>query len=173
MATKPLALEGLVSKKSRGDDEEELQELRRRNQQLEAEIRQLRAEIEEARAGGETAQRVIRNLRDQLNPLHRALRAIFGEIELAVDESEPQRTSMTPGPQSNAADPRWESYKTNFPGVPATIVDALLSHRAMTLTQLAGLLRRDYSTIKTAVLKLTKAGAVTREGKGGPVRLNT
>lgn len=175
MSTKPLTLEGLVPKKSRDEDGDGiLHDMRRENQRLESELRQVRAELVEIKATSENAHRVIRNLRDQLNPLHRALRAVFGEIELIVTDADFTET-QTPGAsasQPNGGDPRWESFKQSFPGIPARIIDALLAHREKTITQLSALLRAHYNTIRDACGVLLKAGAITKDGRKGAYRLN-
>jgi hypothetical protein len=169
MATKPLMLKGVINV-----DEEDsaglLREWRREKQQLEDELRRVRTELGESMAERDKLQRAITILRRQLSPLHHALRAVFGEIELAIGEedlSRPQPGQAMDGPaipSANNSDPRWESYKTSFPGVAAQIIDALLAHPQMTYMQLKGLLRRDYNTIKTAAVKLKNAGAIVKEG---------
>lgn len=174
MSTKPLMLDGLVGKKSA--DDADGRELRRENQRLEGELREVRADLGEKSAELESAQRVIRNLRNQLNPLHSALRAVFGEIELALGEEAPAAPGgvSVSSPVTNGADPRWESYKATFPGVPARVLDALIAHREMSVSQLMTLLKAHYNTIWSAVDVLAKAGAVIKEGgKGGKIRLKT
>lgn len=177
MSTKPLMLEGVLGKSSEsGDDEGLLRKFRKEKQQLEDELRVTHQELDDVRAEKERLERSVRNLRNQLSPLHRGLRALFGEIELAVGEEEmvANGASVSATPQSSGGDPRWLSFKQNFPGAPARIIDALLSHREMTVTQLSKLLKMDYSTAKGAVLKLRQAGAVSKETeRGGPVRLAT
>lgn len=175
MSTKPLMLEGITPREPAEPNEGMLHKFRREKQQLEEEILALRRELDDVNREREKLDRTVRNLRNQLGPLHRALRAVFGEIELAIGEEE--YTASDPSdsaPQSNSTrtDPRWESYKQNFPGAPAQIIDALLAHGQMKMTHLAKLLKRDYSTIKGAVKKLKDAGAVVGEtGPDGGVRL--
>ena len=48
--------------------------------------------------------------------------------------------------------------------MPAEIIDALLIHGEMRITNLAGLLKRDVRTIYSAEAKLRKAGATTLNG---------
>lgn len=167
----PLALEGLVETKA-DRDSEELRQLRRENQRMDEELRNLRNELGQAQADKETLERGIRALRQQLSPLHRALRAVFGEIELAIGEEELSNGGGARPQTGSGTDPRWEHAKQNFPGVPSQIIDALLSQRELNLTQLAGYCRRDYSTIKRAAQVLSKAGLLAKEGgKGGKIRL--
>jgi|GEM_PF-5059743 len=173
MSSKPLILKGIVSEPVEHDDGL-LREWRREKQQLEDDLRKTRRELEDVRLEKERMERSVKKLREVLTPLHHWLRALFGEIEFAVGAEEPP----TPGNSSTAngravsdTDPRWQSYKENFPGAPARIIDALLSHREMTLTQLSRLLKMDYTTAQKALSKLKAAGAVRKEGKG-PVTLN-
>lgn len=170
----PLMLEGIAKRvASSGNDDGMLHEWRKEKQHLEEDLRLVRQQLEGVRAENEVLQRSMRNLRDSLSPLHRALRVVFGEIELAIGEesetaSSPSGSSIpTPG-----GDARWESYKATFPGVPASMIDALMAHREMSYTQLAAFLRRDYNTVKNAAAKLQKAGAVVKDGPKGKLRLN-
>jgi hypothetical protein len=170
MATKPLTLKGIITQPE-SDHSDEVRELRRDNQRLDEALRQVRNELGQAIAEKENLERSIRALRNQLAPLHHALRAVFGEIELAVGEEEVSGPRSSGAPvATNGADPRWESFKQTFPGVSAKIIDALLSHPQMTVLQLSTLIRAAYSTTKDAVAKLAKAGAVLRDGTS--VRLN-
>lgn len=172
MSSKPLLLEGVVREASAREHEEALFRVRKEKQQIEEELLHVRRELDDMTREKERIERSIRALRSQLSPLHRALRALFGEIEIAVGEEERVVASQAPS-ESVSQDPRWQSYKQEFPGVPARIVDALLTHKEMTITQLSGFLRVHYDTVKGALQRLTMAGAVTKDGgKGGKVRLN-
>lgn len=161
---KPLALDGIVDVKAE-PSEGMLHEWRREKQRLEEEILSLRRELDDARTHHEKLERAMRALRQSLSPLHRALRSVFGEIELAVGEEEAVASSVAPGPpQSTASPSRWEHVKQQFPGAPAKIIDALLGQGEMTITQLANFTRMHYDTAKTAASKLAKAGALTKDG---------
>jgi phage shock protein A len=145
---------------------EELRQLRQENRKLDEALRTVRNELGQAIADKENLERSIRAMRNQLSPLHRYLKALFGEIELAIGEEDAVRVP-SPGASTAAAsvsEPRWESYKQTFPGIGARIIDALLTHREMTYTQLAALLKAHYDTIKTAAAKLKQAGAIVKEG---------
>jgi hypothetical protein len=165
MATKPLTLKGIVDTEA-SDHSEEVRELRRDNQRLDEALRNVRNELGQAIAEKENLERSIRALRNQLGPLHHALRAVFGEIELAVGEEDLPLHNSSPAPSAQPAtnDLRWQSYKQQFPGAASQIIDALLAHDQMTYGQLKALLRRDYNTIKTAAGKLREAGAIVKEG---------
>lgn len=133
-------------------------------QRLEDENRQLRRDIEDVTIIKDQLVRTVKNLQATLNPFHRALRMLFGEMDLAVGEAPDGPRAGAPVYDSGGADPRWQNYKNQFPGVPAEIIDALLIHGEMRITNLAGLLKRDVRTIYSAEAKLRKAGATTLNG---------
>jgi hypothetical protein len=162
--TKPLAIEGFVDTESveRTDDG---RESRKELQRLEDENRSLRRELEDVAADKERATRTIKNLQRLLNPIYQGMRALFGEIELAVGEETfaPNPASPTASPQNNA-DPRWESYKRRFPGKPAAIIDALLVHDTMGITALSNFIGSHKNTTWAACSKLKAAGALDNSG---------
>lgn len=162
MSAKPLFLNGINEPSS---DEGLHRKWRKEKEQLEDKITDLERQIEQEKRESSRLLGTVHTLRQYLNPQYRALRILFGEIEVAVGEESAGAAASTPGQQpSNASDPRWESYKQTFPGVAARIIDALLSHQQMTYGQLKTLLRADYNTIKNAAAKLRQAGAVVKEG---------
>jgi hypothetical protein len=177
MVTKPLQLEGFLSEQPLGaPNDDAVRELRRQKNELEDNLRIARQQLDDLRIEKERLERSLRALRNQLSPLHRALRAVFGEIELAIGEeiATPAATAAAaPGaPSTAAADPRWQSLKESFPGVPAKIVDALLVHRELTITQLGTVVKAHYDSVQKALVVLRKAGAVNQDGgKGGKFRL--
>lgn len=161
MAQPPLQLEGIVE----ADDYKSSDPSRREVQRLEDEVRSLRRELEDAERENARLTRSIENLRRILAPLHGGLRALFGEIELAVGEA-PTAASGAIGvtDRQPSGDPRWESYKRQFPGVPSEIIDALLIHGDMKITNLSKLIKRHYETTRKAAYKLRDAGAITLAG---------
>ncbi len=165
MANKPLLLEQVYEPESSTPNDGALRQLRKENQRLEDELREVRQQRDDFEIAKQRLELSVRNLRQQLSPLHRALRALFGEIELAVGE-ERVGPSVPGAPQTAASssDPRWESYKQSFPGVPSRIIDALLAHPQLSYTQLATMVRAHYDTIKSAAAKLKNAGAIAKEG---------
>lgn len=162
---KPLLLEGIVEP---GRDDAFDADLRKENARLGDQVLALRRELEDAHRDNERLARSIENLRTTLNPIHRAFRALFGEIELAVGEGSPivpdtggpaaSQTSAT-GPLSN---PRFQSFKNSFPGRGAEILDALAIHGEMRISHLATLLRCDPRTIGQHAAKLRNAGAISQ-----------
>ncbi len=168
---KPFALEGVIESAAAGDRDGLLNEWRREKQQLEETVLSLRHELDDAQSRNLKLEASLRTLRQQLSPLHRALRAVFGEIELGIGEESSFPAANSPaGSSPSSADPRWQSYKSAFPGVPALCVDALSAHTELSIPQMAALIKRAYSTTKDALAKLKQAGAVS--SAGGRYRLN-
>lgn len=160
MASKPLQLEGVyVASKS---DDGMLNEWRREKRKLEDEVREIRQQRDDLEISKQRLERSVDNLRKQLSPLHRALRALFGEIELAVGEetvgpSAPGR----PQPAADGNDARWESWKGKMPGKPAEMIDLLLLHKSMSTKQLMVSLRCGKDAVYQAAYKLGQAGLVS------------
>jgi hypothetical protein len=111
--------------------------------------------------------RIIRNLQGQLNPLHRALKAIFGEIELAGLDDIPA-ASVAPvasGAASTSKSAAWELWKRKLPGIyPAKFIDALLEHGALNSTQLSIITGCHKSNIAKEIYKLNQAGIINKNG---------
>lgn len=135
-------------------------QIHRQCQELKDEIRQLRHDCEDLIADKERLQRSIEHLRKTLSPFHRALRILFGEIEDAIGE-ETLAPTFAPSGAALSNDPRWEHFKKQFPGVPAAMIDTLLIHGEVGMTNLANLMKRAYGTTKNAAYKLNAAGAVS------------
>jgi hypothetical protein len=135
---------------------------RRDVQRLEDENRKLRRDLEDATTEKDRLARTVKNLQGTLAPFHRALNILFGEMDLVVGEAANGPTNVAGAPANG--DPRWQNYKNQFPGVPSEIIDALLIHGEMRITNLAGLLKRDVRTIYRSEDKLRKAGATTLNG---------
>ncbi len=163
MATKPLAIEGFVDTESieRNQREDASEDRRQELQRLSDENRSLRREVEDLTEEKERATRTIKNLQRLLNPIYQGMRALFGEIELAVGEEVSGAPASTPfASQPSTADPRWESYKKRFPGKCADIIDALLVHETMGITALASFVGTSKQTAWSACSKLKAAGAL-------------
>lgn len=121
----------------------ELQELREENERLQSENRRLRSDLIKAKADSEVAIAAITALRGQLGPLHRAMRAVFGEINLVVDEDAPMQSgsvaSNVSAPSSGSPmQAAWQKWIDKF-GASSNkgrFVAALLEHGQLTLRQL-------------------------------------
>lgn len=155
--TKPPQLEGTVDE----DSETSALDLAAEVDRLEAEVRLLHRRLDDATHEKQVLERSVNNMRALLLPLYRGLRALFGEIELGIGDA-----PMANGPAPSAStqppdDARWQSFKHSFPGVGAEIIDALLIHGEMRMTNLANLLKRNYKTVHRAATTLRGAGAIT------------
>jgi hypothetical protein len=153
-------LEGVLGKPSHDSEGDGLlHKIRKEKQQLEDELRDVRQELDDLRVDKERLERSVRNLRQQLSPLHRGLRALFGEIELAVGEEE--FTSASNGasaPQAErGVDPRWESWKAKMPGRPAEMIALLLLHKSMSTKALGAAMHCSKDTVYLAAKKLNSA----------------
>lgn len=157
---KPLELEGAVEILEQPD----AQQSRREVEKLEDQVRSLRHEVDDLHRQRDRLFRSIENLRTILGPVYRGLRVIFGEIELAVGEEPTLGGSANGAPSPSTGDPRWQNFKTSFPGVGAEIIDALLIHGEMKMTNLSKLLKRHYNTVQFHAAKLKGAGAITSAG---------
>ena len=136
------------------DDRDDIIEgLREKNRRLDEALRLERNKAGQAESG-------VKGLRRLLTPLYRALQQVFGEID-AMGIADAPTAAVT---ANGAEDPRWRSFKERFPDTPAEIVDALLTHRQMSITELSGLLKAHYNTVNKALATLTKAGAVVKDG---------
>jgi len=157
MTAKPLQIEGLVV-----DPDDVAERYDGARQRLENELRSTKHDLEDMIAERDRLARTIKNLQTTLNPMHRALSALFGEIDLAVGEDvAPASNGHAP---SSATDPRWQSYKDRFPGVPAKIIDALLTHGEMKVSHLIKFVGAAHGTVYNAGDKLQGAGAINRNG---------
>ncbi len=129
---------------------------------LHDEIRELRRELTEAkrevRQAKNDATRAMAALRQQLNPLYRALQAVFGELD-AADVSDDA------APKVNARRSAvWESWKSRMPGRPAQVIDALLLHGPMNSTQIGIAIGMHRNNVPVVIHKLNKAGLIDKQG---------
>lgn len=145
------------------DESGDLEELRECVSKLEDELRREKATRVKAESQNNSLIGAMAELRRMLSPFARLLRAVNGEIEIAIGPEAGQQ-SASPFSAAAVGDPRWESFKSAFPGVPTRMIDALLSHGQMTYAQLAAVLHCHYDTVKAAGAKLQKAGAIVKEG---------
>jgi hypothetical protein len=152
-------LSGLVPE----EENPERAELRTEIRRLEADLRASRLETNAAENEAATAKTAIAALRQQLLPLHRALRAVFGEIDLvAIPESAPAGNSPSAAaPQRN---PRWESWKQKMPGRPAEFIELLLLHGTMSRNQLMAAAHCGKDVVRVTISRLNVAGLITKNG---------
>lgn len=143
---------------------EETEALRRKVVRLEADLQEARTELRNASRLMEDSRSALTNLRRQLEPLHGALRQVFGELDAAGIQS----GGSNPSPSSTAqnANPKWDFWKNKLGGRQAEFIDLFLAHGEMTTAQLiaAGHCSRD--TVGQVVFKLNRAGILNKVGRG-------
>jgi len=150
-----LLLEGEVDNR-----DEIILELREENERLSAENRRLQTEVSTARAQNG---RAIAMLRHQLEPLYKALRAVFGEIE-ASGIGEVHETPTGVNPHVAAV---WDSWKQKLPGNRADIIQALIEHGEASVAQLKVMTHTPRAqTIYDNIFQLNKLGLISKSGKG-------
>lgn len=138
-------------------DPEDPVRLRREIAGLERQLEEAKQEVVTAKQHARNAVQAIHALRQQLEPLHQALKMIFGEISRVDVGGQP-----TGSPSSSNA--KWESWKQRLPGRTAEIIDLLLVHEQMNTKQLSGALRADPRTVAQYIHKLNNAGILTKNG---------
>lgn len=129
---------------------------------LNAEIARLREQLSDAREEVSKNQRAVRALavlRTQLNPLYKALGAIFGELDSVgvADDG--------PGP-SRPVPPVWQSWQQKFgqDSAAARFIQALLEHGEMNVPQLRVHMKAAQQTVYDTATKLNKLGLLTKNG---------
>lgn len=131
-------------------------ELIEENRRLKIQVRQLDEALRLERLKEEAAAAGVRELRKILKPLHKALAAVFGEIDAMQLGDE-----ATASPRSSAV---WDSWKSRLPGAPAKIIDALLLHGSMNQTQIAIATGLSRSNMPTYIHRINKAGLIDKNG---------
>lgn len=132
----------------------------------------MRTELIKAKAESEAAIAAITALRNSLSPLFRALRGVFGEINLVVSEDAPQpQYGAAAGANGRPADDdalqnieKWEGVKRRLGGKEAELIGVLLTCGPRTNTQLKSLLKLAYSTTAALTLKMMNLGFLTKDG---------
>lgn len=148
------------------DREADLQPLRDEIDQLKADLRKMRQERDTARADGMAAQSAIAALRDVLQPLRRAVGAIYGEIEAAgIPDSQAPAQSPSLGQQA-AAQPsgRWTALMAKLGGLKALFIQALLDFGPSTVTGIRAATGMSKQSVYNTAADLTKLGLITRNG---------
>lgn len=159
-------LEGLVQPDDsvlRHDLQDALNEVDRLND----EIRRARELNDQQGFELDKLRRIVSNLKQQLNPLHRALRAIFGEIDLAGIEDSPAEIPNASGatPPTTKKSAIWETWKQRLPGMyPGKFIDALLEHGSLDATQLAIITGCHRSNVAKEIYKLNNANLLNKNG---------
>jgi hypothetical protein len=142
--------------------EDNAEELKKKNAKLQRDVDDLRLDVQRAKNESARALAALANLRNQLNPLYRALRAIFGELE-TVDLPEVGTASAgVAAAYSAKSDPRWEAWKEKLGGRRAEMIAVLLEHGTMSAAQLAAALHASPDTAYKVAAQLQNAGLISR-----------
>lgn len=132
---------------------------------LERELRQIRRELSDAQIevdrAREDATRALSRLRAQLNPLYRALQAVFGELD-AAGVAETVGVASTQEP--DRISPVWASWKAKLSPQCGKAIDALLIHKDLNATQLCVAAQIGKNTIYTVIHALNRAGLLNKNG---------
>lgn len=139
------------------EDSSELESLRTENRQLRRQLSD--AEVRAERAG-EDADRALSALRRQLNPLYRALQAVYGELDAAGVTDMPAADTQS----SRGVDPRWALWKSKMPGRPSELIDLLLLHGEMSRNQLMAAMRAGKDVVRVTTSRLNVAGLLVKNG---------
>lgn len=130
-------------------------ELVEENRRLRIQVRQLDEALRLERLKEEAAQAGVKELRKILNPLHKALGAVFGEMDAM------QLGDEVSSPKSSAV---WDSWKSRLGGTSAKIIDALMLHGSMNQTQIAIATGLSRTNMPTYIHKINKAGLIDKNG---------
>lgn len=148
--------------------------LRKRIEELETEVAELKAQLAQANSRDTKAGIALSRLRRELEPLHVALRMVFGELDSANIPTDATRGGGTDDGGGRAPlDPaKWEPWKRKYPGKCADMIDCLLTYEGgLSRTQLAAFTKQDRGSgnYRANISKLNSAGLI--EESGGKLRL--
>jgi hypothetical protein len=140
----------------------DIDDLKRKNQALQRRVDDLELELQKQKNESKRAAQAIANLRDVLNPLHRAMKLIFGEIDsVDIPEYQPYTTTTTVSVNS----PAWETWKQKLGGKKAEFIQALLdTGHPMTSEQLRISTHTGRSTVPQIIHELKKLGLIEKNG---------
>jgi uncharacterized coiled-coil protein SlyX len=146
--------------------ENRLDDLRKTAANLQQRIDDLELELAKQKNDAKRAQLALTNLQNILGPLHRAMRAIFGEIDAAVpDFGFPGQNGPTPSPHG-PQDAKWQPWIQKWSGTKkAVVIQTLLEHGPLTRTQLRSATESGWSTIDAITAQLQNLGLITKENE--------
>ena len=164
MAQKLLAGD-VIEVNREGDDAVELRLMIRK---LESSLSDAQSEKRRVEDELSKALRALQALQRQLGPLHQALRAIFGEIEIAIGDRPGDVITENIGrpmpARDNAKLKIWENWKQKLGATAAKIITALLEHGELDTQQLATVTMLHRTTIPKGIYQLNKNGLISKNG---------
>lgn len=137
-------------------------ELKKANVKLQRQVDDLQLDLQKAKNESKRALQALANLRDQLGPLFRALRMVFGEIE-SVDLPETGTVAASSAGTSSGLSAKWEMLKNKLGGRQAEFID-LLQHGEMTASQLSAAAHCDIRTAYSVIEKMKNGGWLSKNG---------
>lgn len=158
MSNTPRLLEAHV------EHDDETPALHRRIEFLEGELERMRQELRSARNETSSIKHGVAAVRRTLEPLHNALRVVFGEMDAAgIESSAEEAKGQHPTANSRVA-AAWESWKQKLGGLQARFIEALLLHGEMTGTQLRIVVGCATGSVSPTISHLNKAGLIFKNG---------
>jgi chromosome segregation ATPase len=140
--------------------DQEVVRLRREIAGLERELQEAKDEAAKAKTAAADAVQAIRALRQQLEPMYKALKMIFGEIA-RIETGEAQFPHASTGLGSLA--PKWEMLKSKLGGRQAEFID-LLQHGEMNVRQIRAAAHCDIKTVYRTLQTMKEAGLLNKNG---------
>lgn len=132
--------------------------LRREIAGLEHELQEAKNEAVKYKQASSDSIQAIRALREALDPFHKALKMIFGEMS-RVDAGKTEVTAEG----ARTANSKLEMMKERLGGRQAEFIE-LLEHGEMTTAQLAAAGHCHHQTVATIIMKLNRAGLIQKNG---------
>jgi septal ring factor EnvC (AmiA/AmiB activator) len=154
MSSRPLLEAGVLPQASA----EEVPELHRRLKNANDRIDRLESELDDAKRRNASLSLGMAELRRQLEPLHNALKMLFGELDAAGV------AGYAAADARGGSEGTWELWKRKLGGKQAAVIQALLEHGEMTAVQLKVATQSGYSTVSEVLSKLIGLGLVTKNG---------
>lgn len=143
-----------------------IERLRRENQQLQNVIRDLQRELADQKNDVQRSINALKSLQQVLAPLHRSLRAVFGEIEAGGVDANPYGPSPSAAPSHVPQDAKWQPWIEKWKGTKkAVVIQTLLEHGPLTRTQLRSATESGWSTIDAVTAQLQNLGLITKENE--------
>jgi hypothetical protein len=141
----------------------DIDDLKRKNLALQRRIDDMELELQKQKNEVKRAVQALTNLRDILQPLHRVMRMVFGEIETVdiPDAGTPENSSSPKSTSGLSA--KWEMLKNKLGGRQAEFIE-LLQHGPMTAKQLGAAAHCDPRTAYNVVNKMKLDGLVDNSG---------
>lgn len=139
--------------------------LRRRIAALEHELADAKLARDEAQRESTALAEGVKRIRRQLSPMHEAMKLLFGELDQVTFRESGASEAVAPSvPASTWPSPVWDSWKSRLGARCGYVIDFLLIHQNVTVTQIGIALHSDKRTIRKAIARMTEAGIISRSG---------